>query len=594
MLPFADAKFQSHPTARDVRRGLRRFKGAEDGSMTLFALFILLMMLMAGGLAVDVMRTEYTRVTIQNTLDRAVLAAADLDQTEDAKAVVIDYFEKARLSQYLNEDSIQVDNSTASGQLSFRRVSATASTDVDAIFLPMLGIDSLVAAGASTAEEGITDLEISLVVDVSGSMGWSSSSGYSKIYELKQAAKDFAFYMQCNPNAERDSGADCSVQEGKVSITMVPYSEQVAVGETLLSQFLVSDEHLHSHCVTFAENEYTSAAIPLDTELQRTGMFDPWNGRRSNPSSWTCRPTDPTEEEVDSGNYNFSYEGWRRIRPFVEDHDDLYNYIDALSAGGNTSIDVGMKWGVALLDPAARPVITNLTAIEASPGTMFVDPDFSGRPYDYGDDYSMKVIVLMTDGVNTDQHYLKDGYREGLSEIWRNTYYPDRYSIYNETTGKYYYTYDGTWNDWPYGDADGQEVTVTNTTCTWSWWYGRRCTTTTETQVIDQPGSAVQMTFPEVWTTFTTEWYKQWSWLGDPDGAYGNSTKNDRLSTICQAAKDEGIVVYSIGFEVTQDSAEVMADCASSPGHYFNADGTNLAETFGVIASSINQLRLTQ
>ncbi|MGB8623866.1 MAG: Tad domain-containing protein, partial [Paracoccaceae bacterium] len=401
--------------------------------MLLFGLFILILMLWAGGMAIDAMRVEATRTQLQNTLDRAVLAAADLDQSLDAKSVVEDYFDKAGLAQYLDADSITVDSTRANNELSFRRVSATANAEVKSMFMQMLGIDSMIAASSGTAEEGITDLEISLILDVSGSMGSRSSSGNSKIYELRQAAKDFVYYMQCNPNASRGSGAACTVQPDKVSISLVPYSEQVTAGATLLDEMNVTDEHSYSHCVTFQQDQFLTPEIDPDTPLKRTGHFDPWSNYNSgyyssNPYAYdnnrTCR--------LDS---------WREIRPFVADYHELENRIDDLSAGGNTSIDVGMKWGSALLDPSTRDTIEALTAKDDGSGSKVVDPAFWGRPYDYTQDYSMKVIVLMTDGVNTDQHYLKPEYRSGPSPFYRNTEETDHYSIYNPDRDQYYYPF---------------------------------------------------------------------------------------------------------------------------------------------------------
>ena len=65
-----------------MMRRLRRFRRDEDGSMIIFTLFLILMMLMVGGMAVDLMRFETNRSRLQATLDRAVLAAADLDQKQ--------------------------------------------------------------------------------------------------------------------------------------------------------------------------------------------------------------------------------------------------------------------------------------------------------------------------------------------------------------------------------------------------------------------------------------------------------------------------------------------------------------------------------
>jgi hypothetical protein len=37
-----------------------------------------------------------------------------------------------------------------------------------------------------------------------------------------------------------------------------------------------------------------------------------------------------------------------------------------------------------------------------------------------------------------------------------------------------------------------------------------------------------------------------------------------------------------------------MANCASSPAHYFNVQDLEIADAFNAIARQINQLRLTQ
>ena len=58
--------------------GLRRFGRRDDGSMAVFSVFVFFAMLLVGGLAIDMMRNENERVRMQNTADRAVLAATSL------------------------------------------------------------------------------------------------------------------------------------------------------------------------------------------------------------------------------------------------------------------------------------------------------------------------------------------------------------------------------------------------------------------------------------------------------------------------------------------------------------------------------------
>ena len=73
-----------------------------------------------------------------------------------------------------------------------------------------------------------------------------------------------------------------------------------------------------------------------------------------------------------------------------------------------------------------------------------------------------------------------------------------------------------------------------------------------------------------------------------------SSSGDPSAARICTAAKDNGILIWSIGFEVTDHGAGVMENCASSPSHFFRVEGVEIADAFSTIAHTLNQLRLTQ
>ncbi|MGA9412703.1 MAG: Tad domain-containing protein, partial [Roseobacter sp.] len=87
-------------------RGVNAFSRNEDGSITVFAIFMIFMMLMVCGISVDLMQNEMTRTKVQNTLDRAILAASDLEQQRDPDDVVDDYFAKAGMTSFLEDVKI--------------------------------------------------------------------------------------------------------------------------------------------------------------------------------------------------------------------------------------------------------------------------------------------------------------------------------------------------------------------------------------------------------------------------------------------------------------------------------------------------------
>jgi hypothetical protein len=86
--------------------------------------------------------------------------------------------------------------------------------------------------------------------------------------------------------------------------------------------------------------------------------------------------------------------------------------------------------------------------------------------------------------------------------------------------------------------------------------------------------------------------YSDWRYA--PYTSIGASTKNDRLDAICTKAKDKGIIVFAIGFEVTDASAAIMTKCATSVNHFYRVNGLEITTAFQSIANAIGKLRLTQ
>jgi Flp pilus assembly protein TadG len=542
------------PSARlqRLQTSLHRFGRDEDGSLLIFGVYIFIMILMVGGIGIDLMRFERDRAELQYTLDRAVLAAADLDQTLDPSTVVTDYMNKAGLSGYLS--SVTVDEG-----LSYRVVSATARADLQTQFMQLSGVKTLSIPASSTAEERIGGVEISLVLDVSGSM-----NSNSKLANLKTAAKAFVDTMLDN------------TQDGKLSISIIPYATQVSAPADFLAEFNVSTEQTYSNCVNFQSADFGSTGITTTQALERTLHFSVWSnsdGRGNTPASLVSSPV--CEVRAD-----------REMLILQKDRVALKTFIDNLSAGGNTSIDVGMKWGTALLDPSLNGVVNTMITNGSVP------IDFTARPYSYTSGETLKIIVLMTDGQNTSQYYINNAYRSGNSDVWWNEA-TQRYSIYYAGYNSWYWPFSGQWADHPYGQ-DGYG-------CIYSYYYGWQCADRTET------GSSVQLTFPELWAYTSLQYnvnYNMRPWMGSSNAwntwyygvrnYVGATTKNARTKTICDAAKAQQVTVFTIGFEAPSSGRAVLQDCASSASHYYDVAGLEIADAFSSIASSIRKLRLTQ
>ncbi|HHX89411.1 MAG TPA: hypothetical protein GX700_06470, partial [Paracoccus sp.] len=86
---------------------LHSFARRGDGSLSIFSLFLFVGLLLIAGVGIDIMRYEQERVRLQGAVDRAVLAAASLRQTQDVETVILDYLERENLVHLI--ESIETD-----------------------------------------------------------------------------------------------------------------------------------------------------------------------------------------------------------------------------------------------------------------------------------------------------------------------------------------------------------------------------------------------------------------------------------------------------------------------------------------------------
>lgn len=80
-----------------------------------------------------------------------------------------------------------------------------------------------------------------------------------------------------------------------------------------------------------------------------------------------------------------------------------------------------------------------------------------------------------------------------------------------------------------------------------------------------------------------------------PDSGKNGATAKQNFRDVCEKAKEQGIVVYTVGFQIdkTKDSHTLLGDCASSVSQYYLVEDTDIDEAFSAIAASINGVRIT-
>ncbi len=79
------------------------------------------------------------------------------------------------------------------------------------------------------------------------------------------------------------------------------------------------------------------------------------------------------------------------------------------------------------------------------------------------------------------------------------------------------------------------------------------------------------------------------------DDLYSTNDARRNFETLCSYAKTNGVVVYTIAFQVGGGrNRRDMEDCATSPAQFYDVQDLNIAAAFSAIAADLNQLRLSR
>ena len=534
---------------RQTRAAAVDFGKDQFGSMPILGMFFFLLMVMMGGVAVDFMRYEEVRVRLQNTLDRCTLMAASLNQTLNAEAVVRDCVAKDGLTSQLA--GVNVVNSAES-----RNVTAVGKTPTNPIFLHLVGIPELDARAKSVALQGVSNIELSLVLDVSGSMDGS------KIAALRRTAAEFVGTVLAADPMKR------------VSISLVPYNGQVNLGPELRAKYTTTDNHgvANVNCIDLPSAVYADTNMSTTLPMPMTGHVDSYSG------TWK---TLGYLAATDGWAVPYPLNRWcppsttNIVRPPSNNALALQGQINALHAVGATSINAGLKWGLALLDPNSRPMVSELVT------DGMVDAHFRGRPVNFDDANTMKIVVLMTDGSHFEEDRLNDGYRTGASPIWRSLG-DQNYSIFHASQPgpePFWVPHLGIWQAAAWDSGDGVvlqhwETIWANQRLAWVAWqlYGRAA----------GPDVALMETaYRAALTAMRTK-----TPVANMDA---------QLQQICSMAKGKKVLIYGIAFEAPLLGQAQISQCATSQEHYFDAGSEEeMRVAFEAIATNITQLKLTQ
>jgi Flp pilus assembly protein TadG len=507
------------------------------------------------GLAVDTSRGYLMKARLSSALDSAALAGGRAMHDPALRDEMVNRFFAANfpanyMGATITGPTITIDNVN-------NTITLDASAEMSSSLMQVLGVDTMNVAGTTEVKLSSRNVEVALVVDVTGSMAGTPIS------DLKTAAKDLVDIIVKDVQTPHFS-----------KIALVPYSAAVNVGSyaaqvrgairpttaitgatmanpvvvTSPTHGLANGEMIRITGVngmTQLNDEYYRVAnVTANTfELRNESNTSNINGTSystySSGGTVACRdygcnihrffnmnndwrnwspPTTCVTERTGANAYTdvppaasavspvtapvgFHYADdsnpclAAEMIPLSSDRTLLKNRIDSLIAEGSTAGQIGLAWGWYLV----------------SPNFGYLWPAES-QPLAYGADELIKVVIFMTDGD------LNTGYAKG---------------IVAQDSGS--------------GSGSNSDKIKQNAT--------------------------------------------------NPSIHTGRVSSYSQALQLCSAMKAAGVLVYTVGFDIGSITAaqEVVQQCATDPTYVYMPDsGTELSEAFNAIAINVARLHLSK
>jgi Flp pilus assembly protein TadG len=337
------------------------------------------------GIAIDLQNTNTSRSFIQYSIDNAVIAGAREMQAGKSEAEITayinDFVDGVVKAKNYAITCKPVEVSYPSGK---QNIDATIKCAQETTLTALIGYQYLNFTVTSGSTYGIGKVDVSMVFDVSGSMGWSG-----KMNALKDAARDAVDIL-----LPTGSTADM----GDVRIAMVSYSYMMDAGdyftkvtnENPTRTYYDSTTGWNKVCVKTNKKgkckkykwEYGTDTISktvTNTCVKERIGSEAFTDADPGPNAWI----EPAEATYDLYNDEWNVETCNPIPPLplTDNRGSLKNYINGLYASGGTAGHIGIAWGWYALAPTWNSVWPS-----------------ASKPLGYKEPDSAKAMILMTDG----------------------------------------------------------------------------------------------------------------------------------------------------------------------------------------------------
>lgn len=316
-----------------------RFCKATGANVAITFGLLLIPVMLGAGAAIDYSRAGAVRTAMQNTADATALMAAKNWAGENT--VQLQQSVGAWFAANFNNSSVSNLQVAATSNPANSTVTVTATGSIGTSLLGVAGINQIDLSVSSTATQGITKLQVALVLDNTGSM-----AEYGKISALRAATHQMLQRFQ-----------KAAQNPGDIQVAIIPFTTAVNVGQSNANANWIKWSYDTS---TVSQTGWTGCVADRDQS------YDVQNSPPIAGNTATLSPA------------NNPFLGCPpQLMTLTSDWSALNNLVDQMVPLGETNLTIGLVWGWQALTTTSP-----LNAPVPDPGTN-------------------QVIVFMTDGFNT-------------------------------------------------------------------------------------------------------------------------------------------------------------------------------------------------
>ncbi len=328
---------------------LQAFRSARGGNVAIIFSLAIIPIVGAVGAAIDYSRANSAKADMQAALDSTALKLAKDGTTLSSTEM------QASATSYFNAifHRPEAQNVAVTPTISGSTLTVSGSATISTTVMGVLGFKQLNISGSSTVTWGANKLELSLVLDNTGSMLENGkmpaliSASHQLLSTLQKAAK--------NP--------------GDVKVAIIPFTTEVNIGTAYKTKPWLDWSYMNS-------SGGGGDQCGWDKE-EEDGSITNWTGGvvdRAQP--YDVQDTTPTTDKATW--YPAVNSTIATMQPLTSDWTALNAKIDQMKARGRTNLTIGLVWGWHALTP--NEPLTEATAPSSSVN---------------------KYIVFLTDGMNT-------------------------------------------------------------------------------------------------------------------------------------------------------------------------------------------------